>query len=61
MQHPNIPDFGGNTPEPQVSGKCFVLHEEFHAAQNTTCYVPMNMNLPAANYCDRDVTVVFFD
>ena len=59
MQHPKIPDFGGNPPEPQVSGKCFVQHEEFRAAQNTTCYVPMNMNLPAANYCDYDVVSVY--
>ena len=36
-----------------------MLHEEFRAAQNTTCYVPVNMNSPAANYSDHDVNVVY--
>ena len=57
---PRFPTLEEITPSRRWVASVFVQHEEFHAAQNTTCYVPMNMNLPAANYCDHDITLVFF-
>jgi hypothetical protein len=45
-----IYDFGVNRPEPASERQVrFMLHESFRAARNTTCCVPANTDLPAAN------------
>jgi hypothetical protein len=45
-----IYDFGVNRPEPIGERQvCFLQHESFRAAENTTCCVLANTDLPAAN------------